>query len=415
MTASLLTPLTNGIQDDRLFARKSFGTFLRLWKKTTRFATAWHRVEFNSLPTFGRTAIADLPTKGHLVARIYFACELPALPAGTTYTHSVGHALLDDIQVLLGGKMVDRLDGRLLEVLDEFYTPLEKVGIVNRLIGRSEGASSGAAKQLYIPLPFWFSGPDPHLWFPIDAVNIDRLSVQVSLRELAALVSGPDAAATAVTGTLGDPHLLVEYIYLDTYEANRLRVTPIEVPITQHIRVEPFAAAAGTEARIPLRLGNPTKSIFFFAQRTEAAAAGNFFGTSVDLSAVPVLGGAVKVGKEPVRSVALLYNGGQVRYQTSFMDLFRVIAPALECRKSPAYNNYFYYMGFDIGNHDRRRGIPCGEANLDRLGEAEMRVELRGGGGADEDFVPQYNIHIYAMTYNILSIYGGRAALLFAY
>jgi hypothetical protein len=325
--------------------------------------------------------------------------------------------MLEDIQVLIGGKTVDRLDGRLLEVLDEFYTPFEKVETVNRLIGRrpegptESGADSGTPKQLYIPLPFWFSGPDPHLWFPIDAVNVDRLSVQITLQTLAAIVSGPGVATAA--GTLGDPHLLVEYIYLDTYEANRLRVTPIEVPITQHARVQPFTATAGTEARIPLRLGNPTKSLFFFAQRTEAAAAGNFFGTSVDPSAVPVFGGPVKAAAEPVRSAALLYSGGQVRYQTSFMDLFRVIAPALECRKSPAYNNYFYYMGFDVGNHDRRRGIPCGEANLDRLGEIEMRVELRGS--ADSALAPQYNIHIYAMTYNILSIYGGRAALLFAY
>lgn len=404
MVASLLTPLTNGVQDGRIYSNTSMGTFIRVWRKTTRFTTQWHRIEFSSQPDFGKTSIVNIPTKGHLVGRIYFVTELPA---GNEYINSVGHALIENAEVRIGGNAVDRLNSQLLEVLDEFYTPIEKTDVVDGLIGRRRSGATITGGQLHIHIPFWFSSNDPHLWYPIDAVNVDTLSVHLQLRAAAGLTS-TGAAATS-EAHLGDSYLLAEYIYLDNYEANRLRMSPLDYTIPQHTIMPVYNTGGGVDsARIQLRVGNPTKSLFFFARRTGAA---HPFANTADPSLAPSVARGWKTAHEPIKEIALTYEGNQTRYHTTFTDMFRIIMPSLECTKSPVSNNYFYYMGFDIGNKERFVSVPCGEANLDRIGGVELRLGLRCGpdGGAD------YDIYVFAMTYNVLHIYGGRAGILFAY
>jgi hypothetical protein len=50
------------------------------------------------------------------------------------WTNSLGHALIANAQLEIGGARAEVLDGRLLEVLDEFNTPLEKVLTKNNLL-----------------------------------------------------------------------------------------------------------------------------------------------------------------------------------------------------------------------------------------------------------------------------------------
>lgn len=61
---------------------------------------------------------------------------------------------------------MDTLDGRLMEMMDEFNTPLEKVTTVNRMLGRHDSGfsynSNGFSQtnqKVVTPLPFWFTRP----------------------------------------------------------------------------------------------------------------------------------------------------------------------------------------------------------------------------------------------------------------
>jgi hypothetical protein len=59
---------------------------------------------------------------------------------------------------------------------------------------------------------------------------------------------------------------------------------------------------------------------------------------------------------------------------------------------------------------------PRGEANLDKIVNRDLVLQLRQKreyiGGT---IVPSYTVYVYAETYNILRVYGGRAGLMFAY
>jgi hypothetical protein len=60
--------------------------------------------------------------------------------------------------------------------------------------------------------------------------------------------------------------------------------------------------------------------------------------------------------------------------------------------------------------------LPSGEANLDKLVSIDLALEFHPNrGSVNPNDVPQYFVYIWAETYNILRVFGGRAGLLFGY
>ena len=159
-SAGLLRLLNSGMQDERLLPPKgqpSTDAFQRAYVKGGRFTTEWYRVDFDNQPAFGSTARITVPRRGHLVTRAFLVTTMPDIStaqaaarkyatdlglqfAGPTFgwTNSIGNALVVSAELSIGGNRIDTLDGKLLEVLDEFHTPLEKTTTVNRMLGRHD-------------------------------------------------------------------------------------------------------------------------------------------------------------------------------------------------------------------------------------------------------------------------------------
>jgi hypothetical protein len=57
-----------------------------------------------------------------------------------------------------------------------------------------------------------------------------------------------------------------------------------------------------------------------------------------------------------------------------------------------------------------------GEANLDKIIRINLSLGFHGKTGTLTDtYVDRYLTYVYAETYNIFRVYGGRGALMFAY
>ena len=154
MVASLLKVISSGIQDERLTFKHTLFPFKKIWIKAGRFTTQWGRLDFENTPTFGNTAYFRILRKGHLVTRLFLVAQMPdiystqkaaqdAEPLLTIYpkfgwTNSLGHALVEQLTLDIAASRVETIDSRLLEILDEFNTPLEKVPIINELIKRKD-------------------------------------------------------------------------------------------------------------------------------------------------------------------------------------------------------------------------------------------------------------------------------------
>ena len=409
MVASLLRVLHGGIQDSRLLPSRgqpNIDMFKTVIPRAGRFTTQWVRLDFDTAPQFGSKATLTVPVKGQLLARIFLVATMPDITTAQeaaaarvgpslflgprfTWTNSLGHALIQSASVEIGGSTVEALDSRLLEVLDEFYTPLERVELVNKLIRRNmtdfPQYPPPATTQVVTALPFWFCRGDAGTFLPIDALPADPVRISITFPSVDSLyvssarldVSGDkclskgaafyalqgatfysaNPAGTPTPGlngnpnqsvpadkiggiqipnrlTLRDTYLLAEYIYLDAPEANRFRISDIEVPIIQHYAFEPTDTRANPRLNIPLRIPNPVRNLFFFAQRFEATQFNAPFLATRDLSGagapnVPWWPNAARINarapdllqpgfvfrdSEPLASAELMYEGKLMRY-----------------------------------------------------------------------------------------------------
>lgn len=517
MVASLLRVLHGGIQDSRLLPPKgkpNVELYSKVLIRAGRFTTQWVRLDFDTRPAFGTKSVLRIPRKGHLVARLYLVTTMPdidtvqvmareaAAAAGKpfagpkfTWTNSLGHALIQQANVDIGGARVEQIDGQLLEVLDEFYTPLEKVELANRLLKRNStnfpqfaAADTGVIAPPTVaitPLPFWFSRGDPGVYLPIDALSADPVKITItfaafnSLYVSSAQVPVPqganplggsayyplenspfyveDPTGPLVYGLQGNPltainttqlpvkmsnsfvpadtYVMAEYVYLDAPEANKFRISDIEIPVTQHYAFEPYDTKQSARATIPLKIPNPTRNLFFYARRFEAANYNATFLATRDLSgantttpwwpdAAPINARApahirpafVFRDSEPLASIMLQYEGSYVRYDTIAPSIFRSLVPSYEMKKSPFVNRYYYSLHFGLNHGGLSHSQPCGEANLDKIISIKLQLEFKPYRGCkDPNAVPRYIIYSWAQTYNIFRVYGGRGGLLFGY
>lgn len=519
MVAALLRVIYGGVQDSRLLCQKgkpNINFFIKAFIRAGRFTTQWTRLDFDTLPVLGNTSVITLPRKGHLISRLYLVTTLPDIATpqvaaqkwcaangklfvGPTFgwTNSLGHALLQQASIDIGGSRVEQIDGRLLEVLDEFYTPLEKVSLMDKLLPRDssdfhpgELGSSGPPVQATTPLPFWFSSGDAGTFLPIDALQADpvrlnitfsspaNLFVSTAQKNTANLRAPPaggeayfplgeskfyyaDIGGTDISGlngnplqsikasavpniamptnqilqVLGETYIMAEYIYLDKPEANRFRLADIQVPILQHYVFDPVDTNSMPQANCYLKIANPTRNLFFYLQRYEAPYFNAPFLATRDLSGAgtgtpwwpnashidsrvykDLVPGFVFRNSEPISAVDLIYEGNLFRYSTTTPSVFRSLLPSMEQKKSPWVNRYFYNMPFAYDSGSLPPSQPCGEANMDKVVSINLRMDLSPlAGYVDTASVPRYLVYIWAETYNIFRVYGGRGGMMFAY
>lgn len=366
MVVSLLRVIYTGIQDERLLPPKgkpAYEFFTKVFLKAGRFTTEWVRLDFDTRPNFASQASITLPRQGHLISRLYLVTTMPNILtpqlaartaagssfAGPTFgwTNSLGHALINEASVDIGGARIESITGQLMEVLDEFNTPLEKVTMVNSLLPRIQNGfgpqSIGwdpSPTVAVTPLPFWFSRGDPGVVLPIDAIGVDQIRVNINFAPLAnlyvssaqldlsgvaepaagsayfPLVSSPFYSTSgsplrrvfglnghpkqsqlvstipgitmAPSYSLGDTYVIAEYIYLDKPEANKFRISDIQYPIPQHYTFEPIDTNGLSRIQVPLRIPNPTRDLFFYCQRIEALGYNAPFLASRDLSGLGI-------------------------------------------------------------------------------------------------------------------------------
>jgi len=520
MVASLLKVISSGIQDERIVFKNTLYPFQKVWNKAGRFTTQWSRLDFENTPTFGNTAFFRILRKGHLVTRLFLVAQMPNIytpqkqafvakadPSGQLayprfgWTNSLGHSLIQQITLDIAASRVETLDSRLLEMLDEYNTPLEKVPIVNELIKRKDHGftetSFGWQPSLFessstqpyqetvvVPLPFWFSRGDPGCALPIDAIAMDEIRAGITFRGLNGLyftntqlssntstedgtslwpLSGSyfynnDPVANSnqsplvdIQGNviqmpnnlqLGECYIMAEYVYLDQNEANRFRLSDLQIPIVQHYAMNPYDTRGLMNARIRLDIPNPTRDIFFMCNPYRAPSYNAHFlatrditgnvntlpngsqtpwwpdalGLYADRPSIFLRPGFALSNSEPISGYAVEYQGSLVRFRTEGPALFRSIIPSYEQRKSPWINRYYYNFPLGIQNGYTPFSKPNGEANLDKITNRELILRFRTPyGNISGTNVNRFVVYIWAETYNILRVFGGRAGLLFAF
>ena len=224
--ANSLTLVSTGLADSRLISRGNpdIHQFVHVINKTTRWAAQWNKVEFDGAPEFGQRVSVTLPMIGELINAVMVVVEMPDIYTQQLraiqvangnpnisvidpkhlgnflgplfgWTNSLGHAMIQQIELEIGGEIVETLDGRLLEILDELYETTESALAKNYMIKRTAYGFTNTTyltpipTKVYIPIPFWFSRPGIHSHaLPIQALANDIVRIHVTFQPINNLI-----------------------------------------------------------------------------------------------------------------------------------------------------------------------------------------------------------------------------------
>jgi aspartate 1-decarboxylase len=229
MSGGLIQLVAYGAQDAYLTGNPQITHWKVVYRRHTNFSVEPIQQTWNGAADFGRTVTCNINRNGDLITNMYVAVTLAAGTAGTWgYVRRLGHAMLDNFKVEIGGSKIDEQYGDWLNI---WYELSHKVGQERgyaEMIGDTaalrtiEDATNKPQTQLYVPLQFWFNRNNG-LALPLIALQYHDVRVTLKFRDAAGCVNynGTTAPTSTQLPSMADCYLLIDYVYLDSEERKR--------------------------------------------------------------------------------------------------------------------------------------------------------------------------------------------------
>ena len=264
MGGGLMQLVAYGAQDIYLTGNPQITFFKVVYRRHTNFSMECIRQNFNGKLPIANVDSGDLSAtisrNGDLVQGMYlkFAIKWDAFNTvdgepSPPITNDLGHAIINQVDLEIGGQLMDRQDGRWMQTYRNLteknqwgcpygitkFQKLTGTGCNSRLIRQATmgGTDSNVSSSIqpnemyYVPLAFWFCR-NPGCALPLIALQYHEVKLKLQLNALAELIK-------VKTGTTHPPswskpiELWVDYIYLDTDERRRFAQVSHEYLIEQ--------------------------------------------------------------------------------------------------------------------------------------------------------------------------------------
>jgi hypothetical protein len=255
---------------------------------------------FNGTADFGKRVSCTISRNGDLIHRVYLQVDIPQVSiSGTSFRwiDSLGHFLINTVELQIGGQRIDFHYGDWLEIFNELTLPPGLKAGYQRMIGNTfslttnetnEGTitagvanpstaqpSSGVTEKpqttLYIPLQFFFCR-NPGLALPLIALQYHEVVINIEFARASQcyIVGGTDQnpIPTMLSPNLQNASLYVDYIYLDTDERRRFAQVSHEYLIDQ-LQFTGEETFTGSTYKSRLNFNHPVKELVWVVQRQD--------------------------------------------------------------------------------------------------------------------------------------------------
>ena len=457
MGGGLMQLVAYGAQDIYLTGNPQITFFKVVYRRHTNFSMEAIAQTFSGSQAYGSKVTATISRNGDLVHKMYLEFNPNALFNGAdpnAICANLGHTLINEIDLEIGGQRIDKHYGHWLQVWENLTEP-NPTGEQNLLNGSNEtrtaagdtydGTSNGgggaatfggsepltnltlsqklsynyigtdldnainvtqAPTSALIPLQFWFCR-NPGLALPLIALQYHEVKVSVTF-----VSSAEKLVEDGTTLVAPNTTLYVDYIYLDTDERRRFAQQSHEYLIEQ---LQFQQQGSDTARTTELNFNHPVKELIWTGVPLTAdigAANVNKFASSATpgrLGASGSLGAVI-----PTTDTYCLKLNGHERF-------------------APRHAHYFtrtqvhqHHTGF--GGVTQRDSIavysfalkpeehqPSGTCNFSRIDSAVMEHSAhaalagnRANGGRNA------GINFYAVNYNVLRVMSGMGGLAYS-
>jgi len=409
-----------------------------VYRRYTNFSMEAIEQTFNGTADFGRKVTCTISRNGDLIHRMYLQVTLPAVSGfAFRWVDWVGHALINSVEMEIGGQRIDKHYGDWLHIWNELtQTAGHKdgyeamVGMTSALTAPASNAAGTPETVLYIPLEFWFCR-NPGLALPLIALQYHEVKVNIEFADRSKVCVCPGANLNSVPA-LKTGSLWVDYIYLDTDERRRFAQVSHEYLIEQ-LQYTGAESVSVTSNKLKLNFNHPVKELVWVVQSdgnvsTNSSVAALYPQAGASTLQKPANAGiytgpqwfnytdAPLKGEDPTNmsapgnncvDKALLQLNGHDRFAQREGKYFNLVQPYQHHENVPVTAGSaginVYSFGLKPEEHQ-----PSGTCNMSRIDTATLQLNLTSNAtkGADSSF-SSAQVRIYACSYNVLRIMSG--------
>lgn len=385
-----------GAQDMHLTGNPQISFFKVVYRRHTNFSMESIEQSFNGTAAPGNRVTVTVNRNGDLVTNMWLEVTLNKLTSGTnTYARSIGHALIEYVELEIGGQRIDKHYGEWLEMWSELTLPEEKRIGFKEMIGRSDVHNGEIeAQKLYIPLQFFFCR-NPGLALPLIALQYHEVKLNIKFRDADKLKHDPNSNAVSFDSV----RMFVDYVYLDNEERQRFAQMSHEYLIEQ---VQHTGPEATSNDQVRLNFNHPVKELVWAVRANNAQPL--VFGKS---GTQPKLASGASFDPDAALALASgdsfesakLQLNGHDRFSERKAAYFRLVQPYQHHTRIPT--NYVYCYSFALNPEAHQ---PSGSCNFSRLDNVTLNLK-------DLKNINNGELLVFAVSNNILRIQSGMGGL----
>ena len=454
-----------GAQDVYLTGNPQITFFKVVYRRHTNFAMESIENPFNGSPGFGRKVTCTIQRNGDLIYRIYLQATLPKVTLQTSdgsgaqfrWLNWVGHNLVKNVELEIGGQRIDKHYGDWLQIWNELTQEAGKqagyakmVGnvpqLVNLLVQGGEdcdndcsGGEPNSSNEflmcapeytLYIPLQFWFNR-NPGLALPLIALQYHEVRINLEFNDLRNLCfdQTPIPSSGSNVHTIRDrvaaaglvaASLYVDYIYLDTDERRKFAQVSHEYLI-ETLQFTGGESITSSSNKLKLNFNHPCKELIWVVQRDSFVSCddnvinpwkgqqpfnySDWWDRAVLESGYSVTRVEGLAGNNPTVT-ALLQLNGHDRFQVREGRYFNEVQPYQHHTNVPAVGINVYSFALQPEQHQ-----PSGTCNLSRIDNTTLLLTVSNNAVGS---ATSATVRVYATNYNVLRIMSGMGGLAYS-
>jgi hypothetical protein len=452
----LMQLVAYGAQDVYLTANPQVTFFKQLYRRHSNFSMEAIEQTFNGVANFGKRVTCTISRNGDLIHRVYLQATLPQVEledldgsgAEFRWLNWVGHNLIKNIEVEIGGQRIDKHYGDWLHIWNELTRPAgkqagyaEMVGNVPELVNTltqqaaggcdsdctggephasNEARSCSPEYTLYIPLQFWFNR-HTGLALPLIALQYHEVKLNLELNDLKNLCWHNSSRVYDRVSAAGlqSASLYVDYIYLDTEERRRFAQVAHEYLIEQ-LQFTGDESVTSSSNKVKLAFNHPCKELIWVVQRDSFVACdgtmncfkgqqpfnySDWFDRACLESGYSISMVEGLAGKNPVVTAKIQLNGHD-RFTEREGKYFNLVQPFQHHTNIPAVGINVYSFALNPEDHQ-----PSGSCNMSRIDNATLSMVLSPNTVGNNKTA---KVRVYAVNYNVLRIMSGMGGLSFS-
>ena len=300
MGGGLMQLVSYGAQDIYISGNPQITFWKVLYKRHTNFAVESIEVTFNGQADFNKRVTAVINRNADLMYKTYLQVTLPQVTldsgnSGFRWLNYIGHRLINQVEVEIGGQRIDRQYGDWMQIWTQLSVSQSIMPAFESIVGNTHDlvlmkrgtgipldstcSSSETtiscvprkgtpAKTLYVPLQFWFCR-NPGVAIPLIALQYHEVRVNVTFetwQNCQYYESSVGTVASQTQQALAAASLYVDYVYLDTEERRRFAQQSHEYLIEQ-LQYTGAESITSSSNKVQLNFNHPVKELFWVVQR----------------------------------------------------------------------------------------------------------------------------------------------------